>query len=415
MKPQPIPVLPRITFRDCDDQQLWGVIGKDWQIPVFFRPCRVAEKEYGYIWAALGLTQDQSQALVGRMDAVPHRRASPGWLVDRPLISLIARRIQGVTPSKHLKWPANPATEPIEESGPPVQEGPSPERAYAFLRYVQERTGIADMTVLTMVWAAICNCIGRWLMEGKPIDFGGLFTINAMPLRRNWLELLLGRMPGLRRVYLSGQHTELLRLMFTTASRWLRCPEMAEIRFRGLHPVTRWNLFIANGATWNELSDERERHVLTSLGSHRYLRRWANLIGSLEEHLHRTAAQKVAEEDAPCGRIEPGRPGSPASLCRGSATQLSPQEIVDSDPRGGLSVDDLALDEHATEDLEKAAAKLLGLPTAQPRVLDMRHAWRNGANKPTGTPGMLVLPATRGQAPQETVLPRPQQPAPRLG
>jgi hypothetical protein len=396
-------VPPRVVFNDADDTELWVVKGPDWQIPVYCRHCTYERQPYVYIHPAVGLNGAQSDKLMGRINAVPFLRASPGWLIRRPNLPLLGARARGITPTKQLKWPG-PEKPPSFEAGPIVTEAPIQAQT-EFLKYVHERTGIAELGILQMMWAATVNCMVSWLMSGKPLDFGGLFTVQALPLRKNWVQILMARVPALHKVYVSAQRAELFRMMFSHASRWLRCPEIAEMRLRGLHTIIRWNLFISNGAVWNDVTDDREKHVLETIGTRNYVRRWGNQISSIEYKLHEMGARHVAEAAAPCGRLLSGNTERSTGFARCAATSLSAQVVVDSDGRSSESIDDFGFNRERAETLEKAVAEMLALPITGPPTVDLRSPGGNGSLHAPATSGLLVHLAPRSETAKEAVLP----------
>jgi hypothetical protein len=353
------------------DQELWRVVGDNWAIPFYMRHCFVGDEGFAHMMPAVPLSIEQAEVLAIRITSVRSIKLNAGWAIALPELPKIAKRCTGITPAFWFQWPGRRKDDPTIKLPKIMANGGITASDEDFIEEVAKASRL-DKEKLLLVWVAICNGMARWLLNGKPLLFGGLFTVRALPLRRNWLDIMLARVPGLRKVYLSKSAMELLRLFFTGASRWLRCPDLAEAKNLGFRATFRWNLFVSNGAIWNRTADTYEGQVLASIGPKRYLRRWGNLVQAKENEIHRIGMETLEEGNRPCGRMVARLSDYGPRLACGVASPIRHPTILDRGGRSPESLDDFGIIGDRTADIEAAAERLLKVSNEAPKAVDVR-------------------------------------------
>lgn len=176
------------------DRQLWVIRGKNWSLPVYADPFDSAEKRrYWRLEPAIALEADMFEAMNGLLKVYQVQCASGCILSDESLRE-IAVKAEGITPSYYVKWTKRYAndTPPVESAE--VESDPALE-SERFLRFVVERTGVASLATLKVIWRAFYASGLEWLVEkGRPIDLGYARLI-PMPYRHNWKEIFLAMQP----------------------------------------------------------------------------------------------------------------------------------------------------------------------------------------------------------------------------
>lgn len=350
------------------DIELWQIVDKMWAIPVYVRWGWIGNVSYVEAIPAVGLSYEQSGELANRIKTTKFLKLNRGYAVYPSDFRGIARRCHGITPDRHFIWnvKVGRAFDGIEETAQPN----------TFLEHlVTHCKADVDPDSVRMVWIVLCNLLPEWLLSGKPVKFGDLFSLVAMPLRKNWRQILLARAPGLRKVYLTRRAVDIIRIFFSTAGSWLRSPELMETSWRfGGSVCCRWNIFIRQGKAWDDIVYEHENAAMGAVGHRDYLLRWSHFLNEHEEEIHQMGCDELSKENAASGRVVTGGPGLDLRLVRNFAPILIPPKINPSGSSVGTVVDDFADDPKSLAHLEKTAARLLSLSPSVPTPVDVRGA-----------------------------------------
>jgi len=350
------------------DTELWQVVDRMWAFPMWLHWGTIDGVDYAEIVPAVPLTYEQSATLALRLKIITHIKLASGFAVSPNGLRNVARRCPGITPSKYFIWKAavgrafeGPRTEPGKD---------------AFVEHLATHCSPdVDAASVTMVWITLCNLIPEWLLAGKDINFADNFTLRALPLRKNWRQILIARVPSLRKVYMTRKATELLRAFFTTAASWLRSPELMDVVWRfgsTTGVVYKWNIFLQQGKAWDDVVYDQEIAALNAVGPQDYILRWSHIIGKHEDIIHQMGIDDLSKENAASGRVVASRGNDSARLVRNLAVTLSHPKIVWSSDDGITSIDDFANDPKSVEIMEKAAARLLSLSSPVPPPMDVR-------------------------------------------
>jgi hypothetical protein len=184
----------KMSMHSPGETELWRIAdvkdGKEYCWPVYATPGIYCQDEVFMVKPASPLhTQSQADFVYQRLARISFRQNRPEFLILRSKFMKVALKCGDGRPEDWLKWP--------DEEAPAIEE--ESEDA-AFIHYVCNRSSIADVNQMKLLYATICHNAVRWLLEeNKPLNLG-FATINAFPYRANWKAILHARHPNSLRI-----------------------------------------------------------------------------------------------------------------------------------------------------------------------------------------------------------------------
>lgn len=362
-----------------------------WAIPVLVDEYEADGKPVACrILPALTLTDEQHRTLGETLNGLQHLRTSEGWLLTWNTLRTVAKRAQGITVARYLRWKDVPAHDP---STGDVSADPTPGPS-DFITYIHQRFHPAPLEMMQVVWMAVCQALPSYLMSGGVVDLGSV-RLGAVPLRRSWVKLLLGRAQWIRHLYRAPDWQDRWRYEAERVVRALTAGDMmatfmrlAGGRLRVLH---RWTCCVVHDQSWDECVQDVEVDQMKRLGAVDYVKRWARLVAVGLPIVHQVLREEARNETLPGGRIRPGRDGGDMELGQTPPTEVRDGEVVEFDRDGRASPFDAWSVDARFAYVETANASLLQVPTVPRPIADVRKAGGDGG--PIDNAGVLVPPS----------------------
>lgn len=362
------------------DTELWVVSRSNWSLPVLVDEYESDGKPIVCrILPAITLTTEQHQKLAETLYGLQDIRTSEGWLLSWVTLRTVARRAQGITVERYVKWKDRPAP-PVDPSPLPTEEAAPPD---AFIEHVHATLHPASIQTMRVVWLAICQSLPSYLMSGGVVDFGSL-KLGAVPLRRSWVRLLFSRAQWIRQVYRAPDwssrwkyEAERIVRNLTAGDMMATAMKMVGGKFRSFH---RWTCCVVHDPSWNRCERDVEVDQLARLGPVDYVRRWASLVAGGLPFVHQVLREEATGETLPGGRLRPGRDGVGLELAQAPATEVRDGEIVEFDRDGRASPMDAWSVAARFAYIEQANGSLLEVPPVQPATGDVRNSGGDGGS-----------------------------------
>ena len=398
-------MIPKITYLNHKDTELWVITGETWSIPVKARYCDFNGTEYFHIFPAVALGFAQSAILeltVKQMGGDVEAKA--GWAVPSDALRTRFSKAPGLTPEFYFRWQGDgiktPSQEEIEVK---IKERQSKLDCCAFIEHVAKASGI-DAGVLTLAWIALTQQIPSWLLMGNTLHLG-FSRLVAVPYRKNWKEILLTRYPTLKKALMVRDSKGLLSMAFTAASRMVRMSELTESHQRRGRTVFSHTIEVLHDSSWEKACDQVEGEGAARLGPLAYVKRWANRVSQIEDTIYEILAEQIQKETAPTCRVLWRRGQRGMQFVQASPTLIGSAQVVECDDGSCSSVDDFLGIEDSSAYLEEKASLLLQMSSVQPKDEDMRVSRGTRVSVETNN-GVLVLPPSCGQTTGQAVLDR---------
>lgn len=359
------------------DTELWVLERGDWSLPILIDEFGSGATLVVRVRPGILMARDQRDALAETLAPLQHLCGVDGWILTWDSLRAIARRAQGITPDRYVRWPGRPASSRDPET---IDARPNAD-ADDFLQYVHRNFQPAPIEYMRVVWMAICRAIPAYLLSGGMIDMGCI-KIAALPFRRQWMRLLLGRAQWIRHLYRAPNWRERWRYEAERIVRLLTSGDMMAVmgRFVGkrLSAIYRWTVVVEHDASWEASVREIESSHMASLGPRDYMLRWSNLVANGMPLIHRLVREEVLGEGQPAGRIRDGGDGFGVSLGQATPTEVRDGEVVVGSLGSVASPWDFWGQDARYRYLERAAGDLLEVPAVLPGPPDVRDAGRDG-------------------------------------
>ncbi len=396
-------MIPKITYINNKDTELWVITGETWSIPVKARYCEFNGTEYYHIFPAVALGFAQSAILeltMKQMGGEVEVRA--GWAVPSDALRIRFSKAPGITPEFYFRWLGDEIKTPSQEAiEGKIKEQQSKLDCADFVKHTAQASGI-DAGVLTIAWIALAQQIPSWLLLGNTLNLG-FSRLVAVPYRKNWKEILLTRYPTLKKALMVRDSKRLLSMAFTAASRMVRMSELTESHQRRGRTVFSHTIEVLHDSSWEKVCDQVEGEAAARLGPLAYVKRWANRVSQIEDTIYEILAEQIQKETAPTCRVLWRRGQRGMQFVQASPTLIGSAQVVECDDGSCSSVDDFLGIEDSSAYLEEKASRLLHMPSVQHKDEDMRVS-RGACVSVETNNGVLVLPPSCGKTTGQAVL-----------
>lgn len=363
--------------RSDRDTELWVMERDDWMLPILVDEFTGNGVLVVRVKAATYLSREQNAAIAETLAPLQHLCAVDGWILTWDTLRASAKRAQGITPERYVRWPDHPAPVVPSES---VEARPHGD-ADDFVQYVHQHFQPAPIEYIRVVWMSICRAIPPYLMSGGMIDMGAI-RLGALPFRRHWMRLLLARAQWVRHLYRAPNWAERWRYEAERIVRLLTSGDMiatfGRLVGRRLTTLYRWSVWVEQDVAWEKATTEIEGQHAAALGPRNYLLRWSNLVANGMPLIHRLLREEVLAEGQAAGRIRDGGDGVGLSLGQASPTEIRDGEVVVGGAGSLASPWDFWGADARFQYLERAAGDLLAVPPVLPVAPDVRDAGRDG-------------------------------------
>lgn len=388
------------------DTELWVIAGEGWELPVLADPYGSPVSHYRLRPPLdAGITDEMLRTLDGRIEPIRVPADTNHVIVKYEDLQVVGRKALGITPRYYLKWPGVKAhvTNPVD--GEPIRTAPADTDAGKdFCIYLQKLTGVAEYSVLRLIWKAICQYGPRFMMEKKkPLDLGFCRLIPS-PYRANWKGLLTTRFPK------SHQEEVLQSEKFTEE---MCNTVLAAVRNKD--HICHYHLEVICDDDWHSFADAFEAKRRAGMGGVNYAEFWRRSIGKLHPYLLESFRGWARSIRIPCGQLDDGIlfggrpiiPWVPPGKIRPAALD---------DPGAGSVVKHIGIPHlkgpGGTYSLPPEARKVSRLPDLQPdprhlRVLGDKPAGPDVSRTDDAEPaayGLRMLPPDESEKPQGDVL-----------
>lgn len=358
-------MIPKITYINNKDTELWVITGETWSIPVKARYCEFNGTEYYHIFPAVALGFAQSAILeltMKQMGGEVEVRA--GWAVPSDALRIRFSKAPGITPEFYFRWLGDEIKTPSQEAiEGKIKEQQSKLDCADFVKHTAQASGI-DAGVLTIAWIALAQQIPSWLLLGNTLNLG-FSRLVAVPYRKNWKEILLTRYPTLKKALMVRDSKRLLSMAFTAASRMVRMSELTESHQRRGRTVFSHTIEVLHDSSWEKVCDQVEGEAAARLGPLAYVKRWANRVSQIEDTIYEILAEQIQKETAPTCRVLWRRGQRGMQFVQASPTLIGSAQVVECDDGSCSSVDDFLGIEDSSAYLEEKASRLLHMPSVQ--------------------------------------------------
>jgi hypothetical protein len=317
-----------INITRTGDTELWAVMkGAKWSVPFYCDPC---EDELGnkmmacYPAVAISespIANDLHEVLKAKQYAVK------GYyrLFKRDVFQALFTKCPGVTPDAYF-WEHKGKKPSFEGFKMPLEIYGNPDFNSDFIDSVWRRTQLVDQATFKMVYKAILQEMGPYLLHRmKPIDFGW-FKVGAVPFRVNWKQALLAKFPYLTRLFKMKSDPDEFFAKEEKVLHALHSPQMMSVFPTSKRPkmphVWGWSLEVVPSQEWATYSHETEKARINHYPDHLYVSAWAKVIEKLWPFIHdclRTFVVKTMDQNAALVEVR-----------NGSVRVLVPRDSLDS-------------------------------------------------------------------------------------
>lgn len=393
-----------MTITTDRDKELWVVLTEAWEIPVYATPVKgPASEDYCLILPAAG-SYAHRMALGVALQPDSLMKEPDRWLVPRGTLERVATKAPGITPSFYLRARGEEAKTQEFVVEEPV---PAPAANEELIQAVYQRTRMGKPGLFRVVWAALIDQIAHQLLiERRPVDLGW-FKLHALPYRTNWKHNLLAKHPDLPGIMNNSAAQRAIAMdRYEVTPDLVRTDMMATRTIKGKTLFT-WTVEVETTKQWEDYQEALELSRLASGNSTSYLSRWGVLVRESRKTINalllqwlgqmaRSAGQPIARTHQNGQRLVPYIPEK-----GGRPTRVDRMDVP-------LVVRDRPTEVRGPKDEENAFRKTRKVQELPVLEFDYSHLRNSGRDVPDGggddAAGMLVLPATGGEPPRETVL-----------
>jgi hypothetical protein len=319
-----------------EDKRIYVVKGEGYALPIYVRKAREGleggeeGEEVWVAWSATDWSLLAQEALLAWLRARAREEVSGGYFIFGSLgeVEAFAELHYGVTPEYVFDWYGGRIAggESMYFGGD--AEVLEPDLDERFLKLVVDRTGVCSgMAQMKVVWAAIVQTMGHWLLKHrKPLNMG-LFTICAVPYRANWKSVLYGGYPHSHQCFAGPENEvegKMDRMGLTQA---LLGSELLALHGRGEHWF-HWTVEVIPNRMWKVAVQKTQELRFRHAGAASYAQYIAETIRRLRHHITTAYGSYLTGSLLPSGRV--------------SSVGSSDCQIIKPDtPKGGLRRRDL--------------------------------------------------------------------------
>lgn len=319
------------TFTPSGDKQLWRYELREWTIPVYATPGLIGEAKHWHVVPALPLNHGSRMWLEAIVEPLSIQKAEGAWVV--PDDKFCAVKCEGVTPEFYVEHrkvdDGNGRIYEVQLKGSLRSEGVSDD----FIEELYQRTRVADLKTLRILFHAICQEMPRWLLAtGKPLDLGWV-KLWAFPYRANWKQILLRKFESILTVFKTPSPQLDYDLNHLGFHRALRCTDLMAIKRQGgaMHYTMRWTVEADLQKPWWKYVDQHEDDIYASAGKRGYLQRASFLFNRLAIDSIWVFKRWVEQTTSACGTVcKHGLDGG-----EGLAPKLRPDGVLPQSPDHG--------------------------------------------------------------------------------
>lgn len=301
-----------MTFTSTSDIQLFHTrIGK-WQVPYFCQKVWVDGLVEGWhIKPAVGLVPAVARLAKAELDQCAAWVTVHGHVLMDEVFKANFTLCDGITPAfwyrKHGE-PVDTLEEEVQErvkEWDPVQKAPQTNKS--FVADLHKKTGIDELSVLKVLWNAICNHMAYWLIvEQREIDFGW-FKLHAFPVRGNWKQIMLAKHPGLKTVArFTGEDLQ-EQLTMLDINRSLQMTDLIALKGDLGEKYVDWTVEVEPTIHWDEYVKGAEHNrKLTYEDGDGYVSWWGNAWASLRPKAVEALVRFASQSSTPAATVGKG-------------------------------------------------------------------------------------------------------------
>lgn len=370
---------------DSSAPELWELVGPTYRLPVmvsFDHPRAVGLARVGIPYG-IPLLRAQREVLEKDLTSICAKRENKGWVLKEETLNAYCQKSQFTDPQDVVVW---------------NWSEPKPNEASGFITaYCKHRDAlISDRGQAAIIWASFCKfALHRLLRENRKVDLG-FGVICALPLRKNWLDVLSVKY---RQCFAYKRFDE--KEWF---QKYITSPILTALdRDTGL---LKWTLAIEPSesfeATISAMEKERRKQCVAN-----YPVRIRNLITAHRNRIHELFKSYLAEKDVPTSPMAMRKRGRSARNGEGTVDDAVEQTKAtgrrDMDGTSGLSgiLEKGAAESLAGEDASVHEVSDILQETENVRRPDQEREMGEAGNRHAGIARLLLPPSVEEQAPRE--------------
>lgn len=302
-----------LEVKRCGDRELWVLSGvlKDgfrWQIPFYADPYAKDENLSHYKVEPAVFMNGPMLDTVDALLLYHNQGKGNVRLLSRLQWTKMATKAPGITPEYYLKWNTFEEQADSEMDVQPVLENPDPDmssEAEAFCRHVVQATQIVPIGTMKLVYRVIMSEGLIWMLEkGKPLNLG-FIRLARVPYRPNWKQILLSMFPA-SASYFRQPATKRDTLLHNSGF-WANLYNTKLASLDRKDHFIHWGVECVEQPSWWAASDQKERSILSSLGSAKYMQYFRNAIKKHIPTILESYRSWIDRVIIPCAALDNGR------------------------------------------------------------------------------------------------------------
>ncbi len=382
------------------DHELWYCDGAGWSLPVLCIPFTAdgTRCTHWKVKPAFSMLAGPHARLTEVFGPVALSNSGTHWIIPQDCLAQRAKKAPGVTARFYYKWDEKENTDRQLVGTEEVDD--RKEREDEFVKFFCE-LAVVDIRIGRMFWHALKRGMQVWLInKQKPIDFE-LFEVHPVPYRANWKEIMISKHPFSHKYFYRGKITNQKKLFTTGFLDDLGSSDLMSMREKG--KIFRWTLEVLPKKLWLDSMESAELDRMAIKKPAGYAKYYETCLRRRYDDLLAIYGSYVREITHPVGTVcESPTSGRPVVVPQNKSQRVLPNfqrpTEITYQAWNGAHLKDGARYEYR---VERKIEKMLGLPTVQPDIENMRNCNERKllgglAGNTGGATGVPVLDADKG-------------------